>query len=64
MAEYISKEKLIEQYPELDGYTFADVPTTDIVHCGECYFYPRCGEGISLDSNWFCADGVRSENND
>lgn len=37
----------------------AELEEIDIVHCGECYFYPRCREGISLDSNWFCADGER-----
>ena len=41
MTEYINKEKLIEQYPELDGYTFADVPTIEIVHCEECRWWKR-----------------------
>ncbi|MDO4801298.1 MAG: HNH endonuclease [Prevotellaceae bacterium] len=31
MTEYINKAELMEQYPELDGYTFADVTTIDIV---------------------------------
>ena len=39
----------------------AELEEIDIVRCGECYFYPRCREGISLDSNWFCADGERKE---
>lgn len=64
MAEYINKAELMEQYPEFDGYTFADVSTIEIVTCGECMYW--CGEneegGDCHDSaDWFCADAIRRE---
>lgn len=72
MTEYINKAELMEQYPEFDGYTFADVTTIDIVHCGECkhgrsYFVNRwaCEHPQHNtqwhNTNWFCADGERKE---
>ena len=39
----------------------SELPTIEIVHCGECYFYPRCNEGISLSPDWFCADGRKKD---
>lgn len=62
MAKYINKEELIEQYPELDGYTFADVPTIDIVRCKDCKYRNSadlmCG---NARDDWFCADAIRKE---
>ena len=61
MTEYINKAELMENYPEFDGYTFADVTTIDIVHCGECAYNDCCSHG-GADENgadWFCADGER-----
>lgn len=71
MTEYIKKEDVLKEVVRFSTEEGSNtvcsklycnmglMPTIDIVHCGECYFYPRCREGISLDSNWFCADGER-----
>jgi hypothetical protein len=65
MAEYINKAELMEQYPEFDGYTFADVTTIDIVHCSECKYWENGTMDLGLDCHTvpdhFCADGEREE---
>lgn len=72
MAEYIDKAELMENYPEFDGYTFADVTTIEIVHCKDCKYckiedwdknnFRVCTRDRYIRSgSWFCAGGVRKE---
>lgn len=63
MAEYINKAELMEQYPEFDGLTFADVTTIDIVTCGECTHHQEDGYCTVINAHTFddafCSCGKR-----
>lgn len=71
MAKYINKDqayKIVLHYGSYVASTkIADLPSIDLVTCGECKHYNagfEClaeGYGIERDPDWYCADGERKE---
>lgn len=71
MAKYIDKDKAYRIVLHYGSYVasnkIADMPSIDLVMCGECKHYNagfEClaeGYGIERDPDWFCADGERKE---
>ena len=69
--KYIEKDKaykIVIQHGSYSAATrIADLPSIDLVTCGECKHRkdsiqcPLCSEGIETADDWFCADGARKE---